>query len=280
MDLIEQLKNNFKNGDVTIKLIFICVGIFIIDSVLKLFNFHLGGFFSVGAGIDTFFYQPWGILTYSFFHGNVLHLALNMFMLYVVGKLFLRYFRSNDLLTFYFWGAVFGAVLFSVYSTWLGNDASSLVGASAAVYSVFFGLVSYVPKMKLQLAIINVTLPLDYVAYALLGFDVFMILAGNNDGGHVSHLGGATFGFLYMKQFEKGNDFLGKFWMKLFSTRNRSEKRNSQYKKPSRDDYEFNSQKIEKQKRVDAVLDKISRSGYDSLSKEEKDFLFKSGRNG
>lgn len=280
MELIKQLKNKFKEGDVSIKLIFICVGIFLLDTILKLFNFHLSSFFSLGAGMDTFFYQPWGILTYAFFHGNLLHLAFNMFMLFVAGKFFLRYFRDNDLLTFYFFGAISGGLFFAAYSTWIGDDPSSLVGASAAVYSVFFALVSYVPKMKVQLAIINITLPLDYLAYALLGFDVLMILAGNNDGGHVSHLGGAAFGFLYMKQFEKGRDFLGIFKSKLPSFGKGSQKVNTQRKRPPRDDYEFNSQKVEKQKKVDIILDKISRSGYDSLSKEEKDFLFKSGRNG
>lgn len=279
MELINQLKYNFKNGDVSIKLIFICVSIFVIDLILKLFNIHISNYFNVGSGLDAFLRQPWGVLTYSFFHGNFLHLALNMFMLYVVGKLFLRYFRNNDLLVFYFWGAVFGAIFFASLSNWLDRP-SVLVGASAAVYSVFFALVSYVPKMKVQLAIINITLPLDYIAYALIGFDLIMILANDNMGGHISHLGGAVFGFLYMKQFEKGRDFLGAGFSKLFTGGKTSKNTQSKRAQPPRDDYEFNSQKVEKQKRIDTILDKISRSGYDSLSKEEKDFLFKSGRNG
>lgn len=280
MELIEQLKNNFKKGDVSVRLIFICVGIFLLDAIIGLFDFHLNSYFSIGARMDTFFHQPWGILTYAFFHGSVLHLAFNMLMLYVAGKFFLRYFRDNDLLTFYFFGAICGALLFVGYTTWLGEDPSSLVGASAAVYSVFFALVAYVPKMRIQLAIVNITLPLDYLAYGLLGFDVLMILTGNNDGGHVSHLGGAAFGFLYMKQFEKGNDFLGRITSKFSSLGKQKQKINTPRRKPPRDDYEFNTQKVEKQKKVDRILDKISRSGYDSLSKEEKDFLFKSGRNG
>ncbi len=280
MALIEQLKYKFKTGDVSIKLIFICVGVFLLDSILRLFNFHISGLFSVGAGMDGFFYQPWGILTYVFFHGNLLHLALNMFMLFVAGKFFLRYFRDKDLLTFYFFGAICGGILFALYSTWLGDNPASLVGASAAVYSVFFALVSYVPKMKVQLAIVNIKLPLDYLAYGLLAFDLLMILAGNNDGGHVSHLGGAAFGFFYMKQFEKGNDFLGKLGMVFSAFGKKTEKKTASRPKPPRDDYEFNSRKVEKQKKVDGILDKISRSGYESLSKDEKDFLFKSGRNG
>lgn len=278
MDVIEQLKYNFKHGDVSIRLIFICVAVFIIDSVLRLFNLNVGAYFNLWSGWEGFVRQPWGILTYSFFHGNLIHLVLNMFMLYVVGKFFLRYFRSNDLLTFYFWGSIFGAIFFIFISPLIDNPAS-LVGASAAVYAVFFALVAYVPKMKLQLAIVNITLPLDYLAYGLLAFDVLMIIADSNAGGHISHLGGAAFGFLYMKQFEKGNDFLGKFWINLFNSKPKQAKK-TQRAKPPKDDYEFNSMKVEKQKKVDAILDKISRSGYESLSKEEKDFLFKSGKNG
>lgn len=279
MDVIEQLKHNFKHGDISIRLIFICVGIFLIDTILRLFSINIGAYFSLGSGIEGFIRQPWGILTYSFFHGNLIHLVLNMFMLYVVGKFFLRYFRSNDLLTFYFWGAIFGGLFFIGLSE-IMNKPATLVGASAAVYSVFFALVAYVPKMKLQLAIINVTLPLDYLAYGLLAFDVLMIIADSNAGGHISHLGGAAFGFLYMKQFEKGNDFLGKLFSKLIPSKNTTKTRRTERPKPPKDDYEFNSQKVAKQKKIDAILDKISSSGYESLSKEEKDFLFKSGKNG
>lgn len=278
MDAIEQLKYNFKNGNVTIKLIFICVAVFVVDIILGLFKVNLSSFLSVAGGFEGFLRQPWGILTYSFFHGNVFHLALNMLMLYVIGNLFLRYFRNNDLLTFYFWGSIFGALFFIIFSEFYEKSVV-LLGASAAVYSVFFALVAYVPKMKLQLAIINVTLPLDYLAYGLLAFDVLMIIADSNAGGHVSHLGGAAFGFLYMKQFEKGRDFLGSFWVKLFTPKPKVQKRTHR-PTPPRDDYEFNSQKVAKQKKIDAILDKISSSGYESLSKEEKDFLFKSGKNG
>lgn len=278
MEVIEQLKYNFKHGDISIRLIFICVAVFLIDTILRLFNINVGGYFSLGSGIEGFIRQPWGILTYSFFHGNLIHLLLNMFMLYVVGKFFLRYFRSNDLLTFYFWGSIFGGLFFIGLSE-IMNTPATLVGASAAVYSVFFALVAYVPKMKLQLAIVNITLPLDYLAYGLLAFDVLMIIADSNAGGHISHLGGAAFGFLYMKQFEKGRDFLGSFWVKLFTPKPKVQKR-TQRPTPPRDDYEFNSQKVAKQKKIDAILDKISSSGYESLSKEEKDFLFKSGKNG
>src|SRR5690606_21118647 len=252
MDLINQLKYNFKNGDLSIRLIFICVGVFVLDSILRLFSVHLSNYFSLGSSWDGFLRQPWGILTYPFFHGNLIHLVLNMLMLYIMGKFFLRYFRNHDLLTFFIFGAISGGIFFVFLSPLIGAPAV-LVGASAAVYSIFFALVSYVPKMRVQLAIVNITLPLDYLAYGLLGFDLLMILLDNNAGGHISHLGGAAFGFLYMKQFEKGNDFLGKLILNLTSSKKTVKTSKNKRPKTPRDDYEFNSQKVDNQKKVDAI---------------------------
>lgn len=282
-DLFQQLKYNYKNGNISVKLIFINVAVFVLAVILNFVFFrgnHLGieTYFGAESGIDGFFNQPWGILTYAFFHGNVLHLALNMLMIYFVGQLFLRYFRNEDFLTFYTGGIISGAIFFILFSNIL-NYGHLLLGASAAIYSVFFALVAYIPKTKVQFAFININIPLDYVAYALLAFDFLMILSNDNVGGHISHLGGAVFGFLYMKQFEKGNDFIGKF-VRSLSFANKTKKNTSRSSTPPRDDYEFNAQKVKKQEKIDKILDKISRSGYESLSKEEKDFLFNSGRNG
>lgn len=289
-DLFEQLKNNYKNGNVSVKLIFINVAVFALAIIVNFIFFRDGiieveDFFDAKPSFIQFFSQPWGAFSYTFFHGgtdsfskNFLHLALNMLMLFFVGKIFLRYFRADDFLTFYFSGSVSGVLFFMIFSDVL-KYGGSLLGASAAIYAVFFALVAYMPKTKVQIAFININIPLDYVAYALIGFDVLMILANDNVGGHVSHLGGALFGFLYMKQFEKGNDFIGKFFRNLFFSK-KIKKNPTRNSTPPRDDYEFNAQKVKKQQKVDKILDKISRSGYESLSKEEKDFLFNSGRNG
>lgn len=282
-DIIQQLKTNYKNGSFNTKLIFICVGVFVISFLIDLLFFRnsaatIFDYFDAKPNFEQFFSQPWGIFTYTFFHGGVLHLALNMLMIYFVGQLFLRYFRKEDFLTFFLFGSITGALFFMGFS-YVFHYSNGLVGASAAVYAVFFALVAYIPKTKVQLMFININIPLDYVAYGLLALDVFMIVTDSNVGGHVSHIGGAAFGFLYMKQFEKGNDFLGGIIRSLFFREKKSVLQKER-RSAARDDYEFNSQKVNKQKEVDTILDKISRSGYDSLTKEEKDFLFKQGKNG
>lgn len=281
-DIIQQLKSHYQNGNINIKLIFICVAVFVISILINFLFFRnsvytIFDYFDAKPSLEQFFSQPWGVLTYTFFHGGIWHLALNMLMVYFVGQMFLRYFRKEDFLTFFLFGSIAGAIFFMGFS-YVFNYANGLVGASAAVYAVFFALVAYIPKTKVQLMFININIPLDYVAYGLLVIDLLMILSGNNVGGHVSHIGGAAFGFLYMKQFEKGNDFLGGMIRSLFFREKKSVK--TDRRKAARDDYEFNSQKVNKQKDVDKILDKISRSGYESLTKEEKDFLFKQGKNG
>lgn len=284
-ELIQKLIDNYKNGDVTIRLIFTCVAVFLVNVLVNFIFSRFGGlqlenFFAAESGFSGFLKQPWGVISYLFFHGNLLHLLLNMLMIYFIGQLFLRYFRPADFLVFFFFGAFSGALAFMVFADIL-NYYGQLVGASAAVYAIFFALVAYVPKTKVQLFLLNFNIPLDYIAYALLAFDIYSIISGNNSGGHISHLGGAAFGYLYMKQFEKGNDFLGKLVHKISTKPLKPKQRAHRPRKtPPRDDYEFNAHKLKKQKEIDKILDKISRSGYESLSKEEKDILFNAGKNG
>ncbi|MBO6211706.1 rhomboid family intramembrane serine protease, partial [Algoriella sp.] len=231
-------------------------------------------------------YKPWQIVTYSWLHGSLFHLLMNMVLLYFVGQMFLQQFQNRNFYTFYFFGGIFGGIFFLLFQN-IFNYSHLLVGASAAVYAVFFALIAYNPKMPVRLMFIPSAFPLLYVGYVFIAFDVYNIISDQNAGGSISHLGGALFGYLYMKQFEKGNDFLGKFIFQiegLFKKREKSTFKT--YKNTSstnnqsvpRDDYDFNHLKVEKQKKIDTILDKISRSGYESLSKEEKDFLFKEGR--
>jgi membrane associated rhomboid family serine protease len=282
-EIFEQLKSKFKSGDITIKLIFICVGIFVLSAIINFAFFQktlfsVEDFFAAKATHTEFFSQPWGILTYAFFHGNLWHLLLNMLMIYFVGQLFLRYFRGEDFITFFLFGSILGALFFMGFAP-VFHYGEALVGASAGIYAIFFALVAYIPKTKVQMMFFNFNIPLDYIGYALIGFDLIMIAAGDNNlGGHISHLGGAAFGYFYMKQFEKGNDFLGKFFRSLFSKKKLKVEKTR--KTPPRDDYEFNAQKVAKQQEIDKILDKISRSGYESLTKSEKDTLFKAGKNG
>ena len=243
------------------------------------------GLFALSS-FDELIRMPWQILTYSWLHGNLFHLIMNMVLLYFVGQMFLQQFQNRNLVTFYIFGGIFGGIFFLLFQN-IFDYSHLLVGASAAVYAVFFAMISYNPKMPVRLLLIPTSFPLLYIGYVFIAFDVYNIIADQNAGGSISHLGGAIFGYLYMKQFERGNDFLGNFILQIENIFKKKEKTTFKtYKNTSstqqsnvpKDDYDFNHQKVEKQKKIDTILDKISRSGYESLSKEEKDFLFKEGR--
>lgn len=291
-NILDELKLKYTKGNSATKLIYINVVVFftllIIDFVLRNLlksPITTADLFALSS-TQELLYKPWQIITYSWLHGSLFHLLMNMVLLYFVGQMFLQQFQNRNFYTFYFFGGIFGGIFFLLFQN-IFNYSHLLVGASAAVYAVFFALIAYNPKMPVRLMFIPSAFPLLYVGYVFIAFDVYNIISDQNAGGSISHLGGALFGYLYMKQFEKGNDFLGKFIFQiegLFKKREKSTFKT--YKNTSstnnqsvtRDDYDFNHLKVEKQKKIDTILDKISRSGYESLSKEEKDFLFKEGR--
>ncbi|MFV0232390.1 rhomboid family intramembrane serine protease [Empedobacter falsenii] len=292
-NILDDLKLKYSSGNSATKLIYINVVVFftllIVDFILRTVAnsiINTTDLFALSS-FDDLLTKPWQIFSYSWLHGNLFHLIMNMVLLYFVGQMFLQQFQNRNLVTFYIFGGITGGIFFLLFQN-IFNYSHLLVGASAAVYAVFFGMISYNPKMPVRLLLIPTSFPLLYVGYFFIAFDVYNIIANQNAGGSISHLGGAIFGYLYMKQFERGNDFLGNFIIKieqLFQKKDKSTFKT--YKNTSststrtnvpKDDYDFNHQKVEKQKKIDVILDKISRSGYESLSKEEKDFLFKEGR--
>jgi len=267
-NILDDLKLKYSSGNSATKLIYVNVVVFftllIVDFVLRTVansTITTTGLFALSS-FDDLIVRPWQILTYSWLHGNLFHLIMNMVLLYFVGQMFLQQFQNRNLVTFYIFGGIAGGIFFLLFQN-IFNYSHLLVGASAAVYAVFFAMISYNPKMPVRLLLIPTSFS-------------------------ISHLGGAIFGYLYMKQFERGNDFLGNFIFKIEELFKKKEKSTFKtYKNTSstssrsnvpKDDYDFNHQKVEKQKKIDVILDKISRSGYESLSKEEKDFLFREGR--
>ncbi|MCA4809522.1 rhomboid family intramembrane serine protease [Empedobacter stercoris] len=292
-NILDDLKLKYSSGNSATKLIYINVVVFftllIVDFILRTVAnsiINTTDLFALSS-FDDLLTKPWQIFSYSWLHGNLFHLIMNMVLLYFVGQMFLQQFQNRNLVTFYIFGGITGGIFFLLFQN-IFNYSHLLVGASAAVYAVFFGMISYNPKMPVRLLLIPTSFPLLYVGYFFIAFDVYNIIANQNAGGSISHLGGAIFGYLYMKQFEKGNDFLGNFIIKIEQLIQKKDKSTFKiYKNTSststrtnvpKDDYDFNHQKVEKQKKIDVILDKISRSGYESLSKEEKDFLFKEGR--
>jgi len=241
-----------------------------------------------------FIFKPWSIITYSFLHGGIWHILSNMLILYFSGIYFLNYFSPKRLLNFFFLGVIMGALVYmlsyNLFPAFETTGRSYLIGASAGVMAVLVGIATYIPNMRVRLLLIG-SIKFWYIAAFLVALDIIQIPM-SNAGGHLAHLGGAALGYVYTKQLQKGND-IGAWFEKimdsftgLFKTTNRKPKMKTVYRKTNKKSaaperkstFSRTLDKDEKQKQIDAILDKISKSGYDSLSKSEKDFLFKAGK--
>jgi hypothetical protein len=182
---------------------------------------------------------------------------------------------------------------YNLFPAFQSTGRSYLIGASAGVMAVLVGIATYIPNMRVRLLLIG-SIKFWYIAAFLVALDVIQIPM-SNAGGHLAHLGGATLGYVYTKQLQKGND-IGSWFEKimdsfaaLFKPTERKAKMKTVYRKTTnkksatttaqrKSTFSGKLDKDEKQKQIDAILDKISKSGYDSLSKSEKDFLFKAGK--
>ena len=289
MTFKEQLNIRIQQLNSAEKLISINVVCFLlpmlIKTVLFLFNISSTNFFNwfeLSASWIDLPIKPWSIITYSFLHSGFFHLFWNMYLLFFSSKLFLNLFPSNTFFNVYFLGVVVGGITFILSYTFFPvfqNSSPVMIGASAGVMAVFIFMSTYSPDLEIRLILFNVKL--RYLGIAFLLLDIVQIPYGNA-GGHLAHLGGAILGFYYVKQLKNGKD-IGKpfknFIDKIINIFRKKPKMRTVYKREK-------SQKInkkvsnagEKQKRIDRILDKISISGYESLTQAEKDFLFKVGK--
>lgn len=240
-------------------------------------------YFAVPANITVLLSKPWTLLTYMFLHTEFFHILFNMLWLYWFGVIFVQYLSQRQLLGTYIFGGIAGALfyvaafnLFPVFG--IARDSSIALGASASVLAIVVAISFYVPEYTIRLLFIG-PVRIKYIAIFTVILDVFMI-SSSNAGGHLAHLGGALWGFLWIKiipGFDPTRIFepllnIGKPKIGVKPKKRFKVRHNPNQTLVSDEDY--NRQKAVKQKRMDAILDKISRSGYDSLTKEEKELLF------
>tara|TARA_Y100000996_G_scaffold414986_2_gene407675 strand:- start:1961 stop:2641 length:681 start_codon:yes stop_codon:yes gene_type:complete len=223
-------------------------------------------------------FRPWTLLTYSFFHSGISHLFWNMLILYYSGSIFLNLFKKDTFINIYFLGVIFGGITFVIsYLIFPAFNGAfpSMIGSSAGVMAVLIFTCTYTPETEIRLIFFN--LKLKYIGIFLVAIDLVMIPYGNA-GGRISHLGGALLGFLYANNLSRGIDIglsferLWKSIIKLFL----KQRLRKVYKSKKNKSNTTNSSQIN-QEEIDNILDKISKSGYDSLTKLEKETLFKAG---
>ncbi len=219
-------------------------------------------------------FHPWTLFTYMFLHTGVMHILFNMLWLYWMGKLFIEYLGERKFLYTYIIGGLAGGILYLLVSYITGSYPSLLMGASAGIMAVMVAIAVLLPDYPIFLFLIGEVKLKWLVLGAFLLFSI--VDFRSNSGGKVSHIGGAIYGWFYIWQSRKGNDFaniLSSFFHKIGNIFSGKKAKPGKakvmgFKKPVNDT----------QKKIDEILDKISRSGYESLSREEKDILFKSSK--
>ncbi|MEO0526799.1 MAG: rhomboid family intramembrane serine protease [Bacteroidota bacterium] len=284
------LKYQFARLSIAEKLIAINVLVFILNGLvtflMKLPNDLILQWFELPKDFLDFIGQPWSIVTYSFFHGGFGHIFWNMLMLYFSARIFLNLFGERRFINVYFLGVILGGLIFllsyNVFPALLGAN-TALIGASAGVTAVLIFICAYIPNQEVRIIFFNVKL--WYIGAFFVLVDLIQIPYGGNVGGRLAHLGGAFLGYIYARQLLNGRDIGEGFSNFLDGIANMFKKKEK--KAPLKTVYRkgkasgrtpVNYDKESRQRKIDAILDKISKSGYESLSKAEKDFLFKAGK--
>jgi len=282
MSILEEIKSRFKNGSIVEQLIFVLIGTFIVTALTSSFSglsgqrtTFFGEWFAVSPSFEVWFTRPWTIITYGFLHSGFLHILFNCIWLYFFGRLFLDFFTPKQLLTFFLLGTLFGgfAYMFSYnfFPLFENTPPIPMVGASAGVSAIVVGLATHVPNYQVKLRFIGY-LKVWHIAAISILLDLIG-LDGYNGGGHFSHLGGALFGFLYVSQAKGGKTSVFDLFSNLFKKKKKPLR--TVHKSKKRPVSTPKNVKSDTQEKIDHILDKISKSGYDTLSKEEKEFLFK-----
>ena len=285
MNILDDLKLQYRTGGMVQKLIFWNIGFFLF-SLVFFYSFSVGKFqiptwIALSSDLGNLVRTPWTLITFNFFHAKFLHLFFNLLVLHFAGRLFSTYFTDRQLLGVYILGGVFSGITF-ILSYIVIAKVGLLVGASGAIMAILLSATTYAPFMLLRIPLIGIV-KLWHVTFVILLLDLIQ-LPLDNTGGHIAHLGGALFGFLYIKLLQSGTDLSKGISMILdFFVNVSKPKKKTPFKKVHRNTTKkavnsFQDNKDLTQKQIDDILDKISKSGYDSLTKEEKEFLFKAGK--
>ena len=283
MSFIHTIKHKYKTGTIIEKLIYLNVAIFLLTLLTTVFqglykgaqNFLIA-WFSLDANPTELLTKPWSIITYGFLHADFIHLIFNMITLYFIGNLFIQYFTQKQALSFYILGTVFGGIFYVIsqnYFPLFEGVNSTLVGASAGISAIFIGIATYMPNYQIKIRFLGF-IKFWHLAAVWLAFD-FIGLIGTNAGGSFSHLGGSLFGFLYVNQAMNQKINFNTLFSSFFK---KKEKPLRTVHKKTKRTTSTTKHSAPNQEQIDSILDKISKSGYDTLSKEEKEFLFKQGK--
>ena len=274
MELKNKINLYISGLNIVEKIILFNITVYLLPFVLKtvLFLFNIKGlsivnWFTIDATLSEFILKPWSILTYGFIHGSFSHIFWNMLILYYFGNILKNIFGEKLILNLFLSGIVAGGltylISYNLFPVFKGVN-SVMIGASAGVMSVLFFLAAYDPQYRIRIIFFDIKIL--YIALFLFFYDIIQIPL-NNSGGHIAHIGGALWGYYYSVKYNNGSDLVNSILSYFKKNTN-----NKSSVKSKKDNKNFDQNKI------DEILDKISDSGYDSLTKSEKEYLFKVGK--
>ena len=290
-NFISDLKDGFKRGNISLQFIYINVGIFVVTTLisvfLMLFNWDASSwlqYLELPAWMPLFLSQPWTLLTYMFLHVGALHLLFNMLWLYWFGQLFLSFYSARHFRGVYILGGLCGGLfymlaynVFPYFASYVYG--SFLLGASASVLAIVVATAVREPEYRVNFMFVG-AVRLKYVALFMVVTDLLFMTSGNG-GGHIAHLGGALAGWWFALGLQKGHD-ITRWINQVIDWFSGGMKFNRPAKKPKMKverggksaDYDYNAQKKRQSEEIDRILDKLKKSGYASLTTEEKKRLF------
>jgi membrane associated rhomboid family serine protease len=289
MGIWDDIKKTFREGSSLTRLIYVNISVFILITIVTVIGFLINNanisgqaldLFAVPSSLKALILRPWTLVTYMFLHKDIWHILFNMLWLYWFGQIFLEYLDQRKLVAVYLLGGLSGALVyiasFNIFPAFSAVVSESVaIGASASVMAIVIAIAAYVPDYTVQLLLFG-KIKIKYLALAIFIFTSVMDFSVNS-GGKLAHIGGAFFGYFYTLNLRQGRDLgrgLNKF-IDFIVTIFKPRKKLKVTHKKATTEYEYNAIKAEHQSHINKILDKISKGGYDSLTKEEKEMLFK-----
>jgi len=289
MGIKGEIYNSFKEGTTLTKLIYINLGVFLVvgltAGILTLFKVDLSwtNFLKLPADVDTLLHTPWTLVSYMFYHDvsgpyfGFIHLLVNILMLYWFGKFFLELFSQKDLVGLYLLGGITGGIFYilAYQIPFLAERiAGNLSGASASVFAIIVAVAATAPNYPVRLTLMG-EIRLKWIAIACV--IISLLTMGYNVGGGAAHLGGIFAGYVFAVMYKNGSNITT--WVSLLLDvlvdlfRKKPELKIT-HRRPMTDQ-EYNLKKKQENDNIDRILEKIKKGGYESLSKEEKQELFR-----
>lgn len=289
--IAEDIRSSFDYGNMVVKLIIINVAVFVVTALTQAFvpQFYAEvlPYIALPGDPMLLLYRPWTLITHMFLHSGLWHLIWNMLVFYWFGNIVGDLIGDKRILPSYLFGGLFGALAYLIFYQINPGVGQMALGASAAVLAVVFMAVFTAPDYLMSLILIG-EVRIKFIGFFILFIDLIGLKGNDNSGGHAAHLGGFVLGFLFIYLLRKGID-IGEYFYKLIGffkiNRDKTIKKKPNLKVAHRSETFGSPQKTTRKtpsndtSEVDKILEKIKRSGYDSLTDIEKEILFKASKN-